>query len=111
MAFANKLAILLKSSGKTVEEFANEAGVSEKTLSNYIKGRESCQLIFARRVASIYGVSLDWLIAEEDLADAGIVCALITTEEADLLREVRDMSDTDKQLLLSKIQELKAAEE
>ncbi len=65
--FGEKLKNLRSENGYTQETLADMVGVSKRTLINYEQGR--CypkQTEILSKLASVFGVSVDYLISEED---------------------------------------------
>lgn len=80
---------------KSVNSFAQRAGVTEGTVRNYLKGMTKPTRLNLEAIARTAGVSLVWLISGEgDMADAsyqgtgGRTLAALTTPQAEVLQQV-----------------------
>ena len=64
--FPRVLTHLRKEAGISQKKAAESLGISQALLSHYEKGIRECGLIFLVRAADFYGVSVDYLLTEND---------------------------------------------
>lgn len=62
MRFANKLSHMIKKRGCTQSDFAEEAGISEKTFSRYMQGTRTPKATMLVNLSRAFGCTLTDLI-------------------------------------------------
>jgi transcriptional regulator with XRE-family HTH domain len=87
--------------GQTLEQFAQEIGVSSRTLGNYLRGEREPSYDFLRRVRSICGADINWLITGEGMPDSNPLARSGSTDQVAIPRCSFRPSAPDGSLILS----------
>lgn len=67
--YAEKLNLLIEQSGLTQTEFAEEIGISQSALNNYVTDKREPRLSIAKKIADYFEVSVDYMLrTDEDLS-------------------------------------------
>ncbi len=74
---------------KSVSSFARAIGINQQTMHTYINGRLP-SLEVAARIASTFGVSLDWLVGLSDDRRGGTPAG-VDAATADLQKKIHDL--------------------
>lgn len=69
MTFREKLIVLRDKAGITQMALAHQLGVSRQAVTRWESGDTTPSMDKLKALAKIYGVSLDWLCSESDMAD------------------------------------------
>ncbi len=63
--FGARLKQIINESTFTQKEIANELGISENALTNYIQGRRSPNVLLVAQLAGMLNINLNWLLLGE----------------------------------------------
>jgi len=86
---------------QTLEQFAQEIGVSSRTLGNYLRGEREPSYDFLRRVRTICGADINWLITGEGTPGASPAAQAGSTDQVAIPRCSFKPSAPDGPLTLS----------
>lgn len=86
---------------QTLEQFAQEIGVSSRTLGNYLRGEREPSYDFLRRVRTICGADINWLITGEGTPGTTPVARAGSTDQVAIPRYSFEPSAPDGPLTLS----------
>lgn len=103
MTINERIFKLLEDSGTSQKRFAQETGISEKTISGWKTRKSNPPAELLSSIADYFGVSLDYLIAGKKL-DEENPGKDMTLEQ--LLDYYNCLDDIDKQLILHKTAEM-----
>lgn len=101
---AQKIEEILESSNMTQKELANKAGVTEATISRYLSGARSPRGEILSKIASILGVSTDYLLGNSDVKYNSDSNTLNKKDEKDIekaLNKTLEMLESQDGLMLS----------
>ena len=107
-----KIRELRKKCGITMKELGTAIGVAESTISQYETGKRQPDYETLLKIAEFFGVTTDYLLTGEDTKKAP------TDGERDMTmddftyamqNEAKDLTDMDKQILLSMAKQLNDA--
>jgi transcriptional regulator with XRE-family HTH domain len=86
---------------QTLEQFAQDIGVSSRTLGNYLRGEREPSYDFLRRVRTICGADINWLITGEGTPGTSPVARAGSTDQVAIPRCSFKPSTPDGPLTLS----------
>lgn len=98
--FRDRLEALLKSNGIMKKDLAKQVGISPASLSRYFTMNRDPELRYIMRIATVLGVSIDWLLGLSDEMEHPYPKE--TTEFAELYALANDSDRQVIQLVLSK---------
>ena len=101
---AQKIEEILESSNMTQKELAKKAGVTEATISRYLSGARSPRGEILSKIASILGVSTDYLLGNSDIKYSPDNDLLNKKDEKDIekaLNKTLEMLESQEGLMLS----------
>lgn len=101
---AQKIEEILESSNMTQKELAKKAGVTEATISRYLSGARSPRGEILSKIASILGVSTDYLLGNSDVKYSPDNDLLNKKDEKDIekaLNKTLEMLESQEGLMLS----------
>ena len=102
-AIASRLRLARENAGLTQGQVAKKVGWHRPTLSEVEAGRRRVSADEVANLAHLYGVSINWLLGEEQEADS-------TSDRASLAaRELGKLTEEDLDRLLELIQSLKTS--
>lgn len=64
--FRNRLTMLIESRGLSLRYISSKLGITNGTLSRYLTGTRSPELVYVIMLADFFDVSVDWLIGLSD---------------------------------------------
>lgn len=64
--FRQRLSELMESHGYTMRQLSDDLGITAATLSRYLAGIRTPDLIYVVRIAAHFKVTVDWLIGLDD---------------------------------------------
>ena len=101
MTFRERLREQIDYCGYYDKEVADKAGISKRTMDSYV-GAESCMpsAEVAVRLAKVLGVTVEYLITGEDNSKSQNK-EFLEQKSRDMLRHFSNLSDRDKDLLIS----------
>ncbi len=94
--FPNRILELRKERGWSQPELGKMIGTSGLLIGRYERGEVTPSIEVARKLARAFGVTVDYLINEQDLPDI-----LKDREMITRLRDLEEVSDNDKERILS----------
>ena len=108
--FAEKLKELRKAKGLTQIQFALDFHVASGTVGMWETGRREPDIETTRRIADYFGVSVDYLLGREGRPEPSAGRAVTFDDFTYAMQnETRDLTDMDKQILLSMAKQLNDA--
>jgi len=72
MAFSERLRLLREEAGLSQAEIARRIGVDDSAISQWENGRRQPNLALAKRLAGVFGVTLDFLVEDPDKSNTSI---------------------------------------
>jgi transcriptional regulator with XRE-family HTH domain len=108
-SLGERLAYLRNQKGLSQAELARLLNMGQSTIAMYEKDRRHPDMDILRRLADFFGVSTDYLLGrtdrpygtgEEDAPDAKLYPVLTAPLFADLLQQVPDLTEEEKQSLV-----------
>ena len=84
-------------------EAARRIGISQSTYSGYETGTRRIKLSMLRRIADVYGVSVDWLIGTEIPEPTKRPALALSDLEYDLIVKFRELSDAEQAMILRSV--------
>ena len=102
-AIASRLRLARENAGLTQGQVAKKVGWHRPTLSEVEAGRRRVSADEVSNLAHLYGVSINWLLGEEQEADSASARARLAA------RELGKLTDDDLDRLLELIQSLKTS--
>ena len=90
-------------SGLTQSQFAKAIGTSQKNISRWELGETEPSAYYLKKIAEFYKITTDYLLGvEDDLANKfyDTVLNAVTPEERKILNAYRELSSTNKQMIL-----------
>lgn len=84
-------------------EAARRIGISQGTYSGYETGTRRIKLPMLRRIADVYGVTVDWLIGTEVPEPAERPALTLSNTEYDLIVKFRELSDAEQAMILRSV--------
>lgn len=105
-----KLRELRKKCGMTMKELGAEIGVAESTISQYETGKRQPDYETLLKLGEFFGVSVDYVLTGKEQAPAP-EDERITMDDFTfaMQNETKDLTDMDKQILLSMAKQLNDA--
>lgn len=100
MKFGEKIARLKKDKKMSQVELANLTGISRDAISKYERGDVMPSIEYAKRIANVLGVSLDFLVSDDDKEDT------LDKEAVKRVKEIQDLPISEKDKLFSVIDAL-----
>lgn len=100
MKFGEKIARLKKDRKISQIELANVTGISRDAISKYERGDVLPSVEYAKRIAYALGVSLDYLVSEEEQPDE------LNPEAVKRVKEIQALPDSEREKLFSVIDAL-----
>ena len=101
---ANRIRELRKKRNMSQVRLSIELSVSQETISSYENGKYMPSFATLEKLASLFGVSIDYLMGRDDTADEKI--PQLTSDEKDFLNMYRELSSTKKERLIAYLQGL-----
>lgn len=99
MEFHERLVELRKERGFTRESFAEYLGISKYTLRNYELGKTEPGHIFLKYLASVFKVSIDYLLCATDDRTPYNKTPIYSKQEIDSLKKYRSLDDYGKDII------------
>ncbi len=84
-------------------EAARLIGISQSTYSGYETGTRRIKLSMLRQIASVYNVTVDWLIGTELQEPAERPALALSDSEYDLIVKFRELSDAEQAMILRSV--------
>lgn len=100
MKFGEKITKLKKLKKMSQVELAEKTGISRDAISKYERGDVMPSIEYAKRIADILGVSLDYLVSESDKEEA------LDNEAVKRIKEIQILPKDDKEKIYSVIDAL-----
>lgn len=100
MKFGEKITKLKKLKKMSQVELAEKTGISRDAISKYERGDVMPSIEYAKRIADILGVSLDYLVSESDKEEA------LDNEAVKRIKEIQLLPKDDKEKIYSVIDAL-----
>ncbi|MCT4616155.1 MAG: helix-turn-helix transcriptional regulator [Marinifilaceae bacterium] len=100
MKFGEKLSKIKKQKKLSQVEISEKTGISRDAISKYERGDVMPSIEYAKRIADILGVSLDYLVNENDNED------ILDNEAVKRIREIQLLPKDDKERIYSVIDAL-----
>ena len=99
MEFHERLVELRKERGFTRDDFAEYLGISKYTLRNYELGKTEPGHVFLKYLASVFKVSVDYLLCATDDRTPYNKTPVYSKQEIDHIKKYRDLDDHGKKLV------------
>ena len=100
MGFSEKITKLKKLKKMSQVELANITGISRDAISKYERGDVSPSVEYAKRIANALGVSLDYLVSENENED------VLDNEAVKRIKELQNLPNQEKNKIFSVIDAL-----
>jgi transcriptional regulator with XRE-family HTH domain len=100
MKFGEKLTKLKKQKKISQIEIAKRTGISRDAISKYERGDVTPSIEYAKRIAEVLGVSLDYLVSENDNED------ILDKETVNRIKEIQQLPKIDKETIYTVIDAL-----
>lgn len=100
MKFGEKISKLKKLKKMSQVELAEKTGISRDAISKYERGDVIPSIEYAKRIADVLGVSLDYLVSESDQEE------VLDNEAVKRIKEVQQLPNQDKEKIFSVIDAL-----
>ena len=100
MKFGEKITKLKKDRKISQIELANTTGISRDAISKYERGDVSPSVEYAKRIANALGVSLDYLVSDNEQEDD------LDPEAVKRVKEIQTLPDSEKDKIFSVIDAL-----
>lgn len=101
MTLGNRMRVLRGK--RTQQEIADRLGISRARYSHYETDRVMLDNELLQEIADIYAVSTDYLLGRDSSLAEGISAA-----DADLIEDIRRLSDEDREYVVALIKRLRA---
>lgn len=100
MKLGEKIAQLKKNKNLSQIALAEATGISRDAISKYERGDAIPSVEYAKRIADVLGVSLDFLVSEESKEE------LLDNEAVKRIKEIQRLPDTEKEKIYSVVDAL-----
>lgn len=100
MKFGEKIAKLKKLKKMSQVELAEKTGISRDAISKYERGDVMPSIEYAKRIADVLGVSLDYLVSDSDPEE------VLDNEAIKRIKEIQLLPNSDKEKIYSVIDAL-----
>jgi transcriptional regulator with XRE-family HTH domain len=100
MKFGEKITKLKKLKKMSQVELAEKTGISRDAISKYERGDVMPSIEYAKRIADVLGVSLDYLVSESDKEE------VLDNEAVKRIKEIQLLPKDDKEKIYSVIDAL-----
>lgn len=100
MKFGEKIAKLKKLKKMSQVELAEKTGISRDAISKYERGDVMPSIEYAKRIADVLGVSLDYLVSDSDQEE------VLDNEAIKRIKEIQLLPNSDKEKIYSVIDAL-----
>jgi transcriptional regulator with XRE-family HTH domain len=100
MKLGEKISKLKKTKQLSQVELAHATGISRDAISKYERGDAVPSVEYAKRIADVLGVSLDYLVSEEDKEEA------LDNEAVVRIKEIQKLPSDEKDKIFSVIDAL-----
>lgn len=100
MRFGEKITKLKKLKKMSQVELAEKTGISRDAISKYERGDVSPSVEYAKRIAEVLGVSLDYLVSDSEQEEA------LDNEAVKRIKEIQGLPDTEKDKVFSVVDAL-----
>lgn len=84
-------------------EAARRIGISQSTYSGYETGTRRIKLSMLRRIADVYGVTVDWILGTERPDNPDHNALLLSDLEYELIIKFRELSDAEQAMILRSV--------
>ena len=84
-------------------EAAKRIGISQGTYSGYETGTRRIKLPMLRKIADVYGVTVDWLIGTEVFVSSDHSPIVLSDTEYKLISRFRTLNDSEKAIVLRSV--------
>ena len=96
---------LCNSVGKTASGVCNDIGIANASVAQWRRGRQPSPKILLK-IADYFNVSVDYLLGKTEVSEADNANALLSSQEAELLKMFRQLNELQKAKLLISAEEL-----
>ena len=100
MKLGERIGQLKKKKGMSQLDLAGATGISRDAISKYERGEVVPSVEYAKRIADVFGVSLDYLVGGEEKED------ILDKETLERIKSVQQLPDEEKQKIFSVIDAL-----
>jgi len=84
-------------------EAARKIGISQGTYSGYETGTRRIKLPMLRKIADVYGVTVDWLIGTEVFVSSDRSSIILNDVEYALITKFRTLNESEKAIVLRSV--------